>query len=153
MGISLHITAISEGTAARSLQYLCEERVTGHFSLSFGRNFPLIVITLRMGAILAAEFGELRGMPVFDLIACQESAFTELVFHPGRESNVEQDDQLLSMNPKTIFAGLALQVEKCAARPFIYGKANVRIPGVDEPIELVKMIHGFAEYKELLEKK
>ncbi len=151
MGTSLHITAIREGTTARSLQYLAEEQVTGTFTLSFGRDLPLIVICLVMGKIVAAEFAELKGIAVFDLIRCQEYALREINFQPGREQDIELDDFLYAREPKEIFSSIELQVTKCAARPYIYGRFNVRLPGDQEPLPLLKMISQFEENKALLE--
>lgn len=105
-----------------------------------------------MGVIVAAEFGELRGIGVIDLITCQEYALKELNFHPGRESSVGIDDTLTSMDPTEIFASVALQVTKCAARPFIYGASNVRSAADQEPVALLEYISEFQKYRELLQR-
>lgn len=149
MGISLHITSIKEGTVSRSLQYLHGEGVTGTLSVSFGRQIPDALIFVKVGVVVDAEFGDLRGLSVFDLLLCQEYAIKEIIFHPGRD--IDKDDSLHSSDPHALFAAVEKPVKQCGARPFIYGLLEVRLPNTEETPSLLHMLFYSEKHRNLLE--
>lgn len=150
MGLSIHLTSPREGSVERILQYLNGEKTTGTLSVSFGRHLPDALVFLVTGSVGGAEFGQLIDLDVFDLILCQENAVKEIVFHPGREA--ARKGTLHSAYPHALFAAVKKPVKQCAARPFIYGQLEVRMPKSEDSPSLLRMIHSNDEYREILEK-
>jgi hypothetical protein len=149
LGISLHITSMKEGTVSRAVQYLHGEAVTGTLSVSFGRHIPDALIFIKVGAVVAAEFGDLIGLSVFDLLLCQEYAIKEITFQPGRA--VDKNDSLHSSYPHALFAAVEKPVKQCGARPLIYGLLEVRLPKTEETPSLLHILFSSEKHRSLFE--
>lgn len=151
MGISFHITSVREGTIFNVMQFLSLEKVTGMLNISFGREIPEVVIHFVSGKAAASEFGSLQGDMVLDLLLCQEYAVKEVNFAPGRESQFRDESIIRANSLSGAMLNVSKDVDKCQARPFIFGLLKVQIPN-SGPIEsLLHVLHDFGKYQDYLQ--
>jgi hypothetical protein len=150
VGISFHITSVREGTIFNVMQFLNLEKVTGLLNISFGRNIPEVVIHFVSGKAAASEFGNLMGEAVLDLLLCQEYAVKEINFAPGRESAFKDDSVVKANSLSGAMLNASKDVDKCAARPFIFGLLPMQFPQSGPAESLLHVLHGFDRHKDYL---
>jgi len=151
VGINFHITSVREGTIFNVMQFLSLEKVTGILSVSFGRHIPEVAIYFVSGTAATAEFGSLVGDPVLDVLLCQEYAIKEVNFAPGRISRI--NDRALIVRAASL-SGALLQaskdVDKCQARPYIYGLLPVHLPESGRTETILQILHDFPKVRDFL---
>src|SRR5262245_43746226 len=103
------------------MQFLSLEKVTGVLNISFGRNIPEVVVHFVSGKAAAADFGNLVGEQVLDLLLCQEYAVKEVNFAPGRESQYKEESVIKATSLSGAMLNASKDVDKCAARPYVFG--------------------------------
>lgn len=151
MGISFHITSVREGTIFNVMQFLSLEKVTGLLNISFGRNIPESVIHFVAGKAAAAEFGTLQGETVLDLLLCQEYAVKEVNFAPGRESQYRDESIIKANSLSGAMLNASKDVDKCAARPFVFGLLPMSFPQLGTAESLLHVLHDFSKYGDYLQ--
>lgn len=133
------------------MQFLSLEKVTGILSVSFGRHIPEVAIYFVSGTAATAEFGALVGDAVLDVLLCQEYAIKEVNFAPGRISRI--NDKALIVRASSL-SGALLQaskdVDKCQARPFIYGLLPVHFPEAGRTETVLQVLYDFPKSRDLL---
>jgi hypothetical protein len=150
VGISFHITSVREGTIFNVMQFLSLEKVTGVLNISFGRNIPEVVIHFVSGKAAAADFGNLVGEQVLDLLLCQEYAVKEVNFAPGRESQYKEESVIKASSLSGAMLNASKDVDKCAARPYVFGLLPVQFPQSGAAESLLHALHDFDKQKEYL---
>lgn len=141
-----------EGTIFNVMQFLCLERVTGTLSISFGRQLPTVVIYFVAGSVTTAEFGGLVGDAVLDMLLCQEYAVKEISFTPGRISQVnEQATVLKAVSLSAVMLRVSKEVDKCEARPFIYGMIPLQSADNRKTDSLLQMMYDFQQWQGFLQ--
>lgn len=151
MGISFHITSVREGTIFNVMQFLSLEKVTGTLSVSFGRHVPDSFIFFVAGKAAASEFGDLRGEQVLDLLLCQECAVKEINFAPGRETSYNEESLITMGSLSAAMLNCSKEVDKCGARPFIFGPLPISLPETGPVDSLLQVLHEFNKHKTFLE--
>lgn len=133
------------------MQFLSLEKVTGILSVSFGRHIPEVAIYFVSGTAATAEFGALVGDAVLDVLLCQEYTIKEVNFAPGRISRI--NDMALIVRASSL-SGALLQsskdVDKCQARPFIYGLLPVHFPEAGRTETILQVLYDFPKSRDLL---
>lgn len=133
------------------MQFLSLEKVTGILSVSFGRHIPEVAIYFVSGTAATAEFGALVGDAVLDVLLCQEYAIKEVNFAPGRISRI--NDKALIVRASSL-SGALLQaskdVDKCQARPFIYGLLPVHFPETGRTETILQVLYDFPKSRDVL---
>jgi hypothetical protein len=148
VGISFHITSVREGTIFNVLQFLSLERVTGVLNLRFGRQIPEVTIYFVTGSIATAEFGNLVGDGVLDLLLCQEFAIKEDSFAPGRINQInEQAIIIRSTNIASTLLNVSKDVDRCESRPLIYGLLPVHYQSGESSPTILHMLHDFDNWQ------
>jgi hypothetical protein len=147
VGISFHITSVREGTIFNVMQFLSLEKVTGMLNISFGREIPEVVIHFVAGRAAATEFGHLQGEQVMDLLLCQEYAVKEVNFAPGRESQFKEESIIKANSLSSAMLNASKDVDKCAARPYIFGLLKVMVPEVGPVDSLLHVMHDFGKFE------
>lgn len=151
MGINFHITSVREGTIFNVMQFLSLEKVTGIMSVSFGRHIPESAIYFVSGKAATAEFGATVGDSVLDILLCQEHSIKEVNFAPGRVSRI--NDKALLVRASSL-SGALLQaskdVDKCQARPLIYGLLPVYSAESGRSEALLQMLFDFDHWRDPL---
>ncbi|MBI4534509.1 MAG: hypothetical protein HY711_11245 [Candidatus Melainabacteria bacterium] len=151
MGINFHITSVREGTIFNVMQFLSLEKVTGILSVSFGRHIPDIAIYFVSGTAATAEFGDMSGDAVLDMILCQEYAIKEVNFAPGRMSRI--NDKALIVRAASL-SGALLQsskdVDKCQARSLIYGLLPLYFSDSGRTDLLLQVLYDFSKVRDYL---
>jgi hypothetical protein len=150
VGISFHITSVREGTIFNVMQFLSLEKVTGILNISFGRQIPEALVYFVQGKAAASEFGALHGESVLDLLLCQEYAVKEVNFAPGREATFKEQSIIKANSLSSAVLNASKDVDKCAARPFIFGLLPVTIPQSGPVESLLHVLHGFDKHKDYL---
>lgn len=150
MGISFHITSVREGTIFNVMQFLSLEKVTGVLNISFGRSIPEVLIHFASGRAAASEFGALHGEQVLDLLLCQEYAVKEVNFAPGRESQYKEESVIRANSLSGAMLNASKDVDKCAARPFIFGLLPVNLPQTGQIESLLHVWHAFDKHQDYL---
>ncbi|MBY0357805.1 MAG: hypothetical protein K2W82_07370 [Candidatus Obscuribacterales bacterium] len=151
MGISFHVTSVREGTIFNVMQFLSLEKVTGTLSVSFGRHVPDAFIFFVSGKAAASEFGNLVGEHVLDLLLCQESAVKEINFAPGREATYNEESLINTGSLSAAMLNCSKEVDKCAARPFIFGPLPISLPETGPVESLLQVLYEFDKHKTFLE--
>jgi hypothetical protein len=147
VGISFHITSVREGTIFNVMQFLSLEKVTGMLNISFGREIPESVIHFVAGRAAASEFGNIQGEQVMDLLLCQEYAVKEVNFAPGRESQFKEESIIKANSLSGAMLNASKDVDKCAARPYIFGLLKVMMPETGPVDSLLHLMHDFDKYQ------
>ncbi len=150
MGISFHITSVREGTIFNVMQFLSLEKVTGVLNISFGRNIPEVLIHFTAGKAAAAEFGNLQGEQILDMLLCQEYAVKEVNFAPGRESQFKEQSIIKANSLSGAMLNASKDVDKCAARPFIFGLLPMNFPQTGPAESLLHVFYGFEKHEAYL---
>jgi hypothetical protein len=151
VGISFHITSVREGTIFNVMQFLSLEKVTGMLNISFGREIPEVVIHFVNGKAAATEFGQVQGEQVLDLLLCQEYACKEINFAPGREAQFKEESIIRANSLSGAMLNVSKDVDKCQARPFIFGLLKVGLPDTGPVESLLHVLHDFNKYQPALE--
>lgn len=137
------------GTLARALNFLSAEFPQSVVAVSFGAEYPAVLIYLSNGKPFAAEFGDIRGAAVFDVLLCQEPSIREITRQPTHKIDVVPSFRGQSVN--AILARAKNDVASCTARPFIYGALPIH---ADAPVASdtfragFHLLHDFDQYRE-----
>ena len=130
------------------MQFLSLERVTGTLTLRFGRQIPEVTIYFVTGNITTAQFGEIVGDAVLDVLLCQEYAIKEVSFAPGRIKQVNDEAIIVKA---TSLSGAVLNVSKdvdrCEARSLIYGLMPMRDRKGESAESLLHVLYSFNEWE------
>lgn len=151
MGINFHITSVREGTIFNVMQFLSLEKVTGILSVSFGRHIPEVAIYFVSGKAATAEFGSMVGDNVLDVLLCQEYSIKEVNFAPGRISRI--NDKALIVRAASLSGSLlqaSKDVDKCQARPYIFGLLPLYFPESGRADVLLQTLHDFPKFRDFL---
>src|SRR5579875_30895 len=151
VGINFHITSVREGTIFNVMQFLSLEKVTGILSISFGRHIPEVAIYFVSGMAATAEFGAIVGDQVLDVILCLEYAIKEVNHVPERISSV--NDKALIVRASSLSGSLlqaSKDVDKCQARPFIYGLLPLYCPNTGRAEVLLQVMYDFPKHRDFL---
>lgn len=151
MGISFHVTSVREGTIFNVMQFLSLEKVTGVLGVSFGRQIPHAQIFFVVGRAAAAEFGEIRGEAVLDLLLCQEYSVKEINFTPGREAVYRDESLIKAASLSGAMLNASKDVDQCGARPFIFGLLPVNLPASGSQDSLLQVMYDFQKHKDYLQ--
>lgn len=151
MGISFHITSVREGTIFNVMQFLSLEKVTGLLNISFGRNIPEVIVHFVAGKAAASEFGSLQGDTVLDLLLCQEYAVKEVNFAPGRESQFKEESVIRANSLSGAMLNASKDVDKCAARPFIFGLLPLQFPQSGPVDSMLHVLYDFGKHQDYLQ--
>jgi hypothetical protein len=151
VGISFHITSVREGTIFNVMQFLSLEKVTGVLNISFGRNIPEALVHFTAGRAAASEFGNLQGEKCLDMLLCQEYAVKEINFAPGRESQFKESSIIKATSLSGAMLNCSKDVDKCSARPFIFGLLPVNVPNTGPVESLLHVIHAMDKHQTYLE--
>jgi len=146
MGITVRSTAFRRGTISNTVRYLSDECATGTLCLSFGSFIPDVFMYFVNGKIDAAEFGDVKGESVLDLLMCQEYALKELNFMPGRQANYEEATLIKTKDVTELLAKTSTNVASCEARPFIYGLLQIDLDG-QQVDSLLHLLFAFDRHK------
>lgn len=151
MGINFHITSVREGTIFNVMQFLSLERVTGILNVSFGRQLPEVAIYFVTGNVTTAEFGAIIGDAVLDVLLCQEYAIKEVSFAPGRISQFNEQAIILKASSlSAVMLQVSKEVDKCEARPYIYGMMPTRTHDLRESDSILRSLYDFPNWHEYL---
>jgi hypothetical protein len=133
------------------MQFLSLERVTGTLHVSFGRDISEVAIYFVTGNVTTAEFGALVGDAVLDLMLCQEFAIKEMTFTPGRINQLnEQASIYRASSLHGVMLNVSKDVDKCEARPLIYGLLPVTSRDGRQADSLFQLLFDFESWDELL---
>lgn len=153
MGISFHITSVREGTIFNVMQFLSLERVTGNLTIRFGRNIPEVTVYFVAGNVGAAEFGDLKGSAVLDMLLCQEFAIKEVAFAPGRVKDLDEDSLVIqAANLSGTLLNVSKVVDECEARSLIYGLIPMRDKRAKSTDSLLHLLYDFKKWEDNLER-
>lgn len=133
------------------MQFLSLEKVTGILSVSFGRHIPEVAIYFVSGKAATAEFGAIVGDNVLDVLLCQEYSIKEVNFAPGRISRI--NDKALIVRAASLSGSLlqaSKDVDKCQARPFIYGLLPLYFPESGRADVLLQVMFDFPKSRDYL---
>lgn len=150
MGISFHVTSVREGTIFNVMQFLSLEKVTGVLTISFGRHIPEVQVFFVNGKAAASEFGDLMGEAIFDMLLCQEYAVKEINFSPGREGTFKDESLIRAGSLSGAMLNASKDVDKCGARPFIFGLLPVSFPEGGAADSLLQVMHDFSKHESFL---
>lgn len=150
MGINFHITSVREGTIFNVMQFLSLERVTGILNVSFGRQLPEAIIYFVTGNVTTAEFGYVVGDNVLDMLLCQEYAIKEVSFAPGRINQLNEQAIIVRASLSGVMLNVSKDVDKCQARPYIYGTFPVGSRDGKAGDSLLHVLHDFGKWNEQL---
>jgi hypothetical protein len=151
VGISFHITSVREGTLFNVMQFLNLEKVTGILNVSWGRNIPEVLVHFVAGSAAAAEFGGLQGEKVFDVLLCQEYAVKEVNFTPTRSTSFKETAVIKTPSLSGAMLNASKDVDKCAARPYIFGLLPVAFPEAGTVDSLCHIWYEFDAYEPFLD--
>ena len=153
MGISFHITSVREGTIFNVMQFLSLERVTGNLTIRFGRNIPEVTVYFVAGSVGAAEFGDLKGSDVLDLLLCQEFAIKEVAFAPGRVKDLDEDALVVqAANISGTLLNVSKSVDECESRSLVYGLIPTKDKRAKSTDSLLHLIYEFSKWEDSLER-
>lgn len=148
MGISFSITSVREGTVFNVMQFLSLERVTGVLKFSFGNQVAEAIIYLDSGNLLTAEFGNIVGNSVLDLLLCQEYAVKEITFNPERLSKLNVKAKVDKANKlDAVILNVSKDVDMCECRHFIYGVVPLKLNNQEKSKTLLDVMYGFENYE------
>jgi len=151
VGINFHITAVREGTIFNVMQFLSLERVTGTLQISFGQNIPEVCIYFVTGNVTTAEFGEIVGDAVLDVMLCQEYAIKEVRFAPGRINQLnEQANIFRASSLSGVMLNVSKDVDRCESRTLIYGLIPLRSRNDKQADSLLQLLYNFGEWEDFL---
>lgn len=150
VGINFHITSVREGTIFNVMQFLSLERVTGILNVSFGRSLPETIIYFVTGNVTTAEFGSIVGDGVLDMLLCQEYAVKEISFAPGRINQLNEQALIVRASLSGVMLSVSKDVDKCQARPSIYGLFPVASREGAESDSLLHVMHDFSKWNDYL---
>ncbi|MBX9572482.1 MAG: hypothetical protein K2X77_26540 [Candidatus Obscuribacterales bacterium] len=148
MGLSLHLTSIRDGTVIHTVRFLASEKATGRMSVSFGRHIPEASIFFDNGSISGAEFGDLHGDGVLDLLICQEYSAKEINYQIARVKKKTVEHCQVS---HTDLAQVNMDVEKCEVRSQFYGSLQVQFANLELVDSLLQVIAEFEKHRSQLE--
>lgn len=134
------------------MQFLSLEKVTGILSVSFGRHIPEVAIYFVSGKAATAEFGAIVGDNVLDVLLCQEYSIKEVNFAPGRISRI--NDKALIVRAASLSGSLlqaSKDVDKCQARPYIYGLLPLYFPDTGRADVLLQVMFDFPKNRDYLQ--
>jgi len=144
VGINFHITSVREGTIFNVMQFLSLEKVTGILHVSLGRNIPKVMIYFVTGNVTSAEFGAIVGDAVLDVLLCQEYSIKEVEFAPGRIGEINESALLVKASSLSgAMLNVSKDVDKCDARPLIYGLLPVVGQDHKKAGSLFDLLHDF----------
>jgi hypothetical protein len=132
------------------MQFLSLERVTGILNVSFGRTLPEVIIYFVTGNVTTAEFGAIVGDSVLDMLLCQEYAVKEVSFAPGRISQLNEQALIVRASLSGVMLNVSKDVDKCQARPTIYGLLPLATRDNKEADSLLHLMHDFSKWSEVL---
>ncbi len=151
MGISFNITSVREGTLFNVMQLLSLEKVTGSLTVKFGPKIPEVTIYFEQGNLTSAEFGDLLGDPVLDLLLCQEFAIKEMGFAQGRMKNLREGSAIRgAQHLSGVMLNVSRDIDQCEARSLIYGLMPVR-EKANKAESLFEIFHQYQNWKPKLE--
>jgi hypothetical protein len=133
------------------MQFLSLEKVTGMLNISFGREIPEVLIHFVSGKAAASEFGQIQGEQVLDLLLCQEYAVKEINFAPGRESQFKEESIIKANSLSGAMLNASKDVDKCAARPYIFGLLKVQSPEAGPVDSLLHVLYDFNKHQSYLQ--
>ncbi len=151
MGISFNITSVREGTLFNVMQLLSLEKVTGTLNIRFGPKIPDVMIYIDTGNLSSAEFGDLLGDPVLDLLLCQEFAIKEMSFTQGRKKNLPSGAAIKgAQHLSGVMLNISRDIDQCEARSLIYGLMPVR-EKANKAESLFELFYEYEKWKPKLE--
>ena len=135
------------------MQFLGLEKVSGTLVLKFGRDLPEVSLLFDSGKLLAAEFGELLGDAVLDMLLCQEFLIKEISFAPGRVKVENQYSAVVrGYNISEAILHVSTEVDQCQARPLIYGLLPIQDKRSNESRSLLDALHDFTNWEQELKR-
>ncbi len=151
MGISFHISSVREGTLFNVMQLLSLEKVTGSLNVRFGPNIPEVLIYFEAGNLTCAEFGDLLGDAVLDLLLCQEFAIKEMGFNHGRKKNIKEESIIKgAQHLSGVMLNISRDIDHCEARSLVYGSMAVRDKNMKAD-SLLEVFNQYEKWKPLLQ--
>ena len=133
------------------MQFLSLEKVTGNLTIRFGRNIPEVTVYFLSGSVGAAEFGDLKGSAVLDMLLCQEFAIKEVAFAPGRVTDLDEESLVVqAANISGTLLNVSKDVDKCEARSLVYGLIPTKDRRGKTTDSLLHVLYDFDAWEDAL---
>ncbi len=130
------------------MQFLGLEQVSGILQVRFGRDIPEAKLYFDSGQLAAAEFGDVLGDSVLDMLICQEFLIKEIRFDPGRAKAQNQYAAVVKrFNISQALLTVSKDVDKCQARSLIYGLLPIEDQRANVSQSLLGVLHDFSKWE------